>query len=98
MKKPQIIALILIAIATSFFVLNLDSGGSYGSFTQAKNKPDNEFTVAGELNQNKQIVYSPKVNANYFSFFMHDKKGNEMQVILNEHARQKGQRDAGDTQ
>jgi hypothetical protein len=61
MKKPQIIALILIAIATSFFVLNLDSGGSYGSFTQAKNKPDNEFTVAGELNQNKQIVYSPKV-------------------------------------
>ena len=41
-----------------------------------------EFTVIGELNKAKEIIYEPEVDANLFSFYVVDKEGAEQKIIF----------------
>jgi cytochrome c-type biogenesis protein CcmE len=82
MKKIHILGIVIIAIAIGAIFTTLQSTSTYASFTEAAKEPDQEFHVVGKLNKEKQTVYDPTVNANLFSFYMIDNKGEERKVIL----------------
>ncbi|MES2591821.1 MAG: cytochrome c maturation protein CcmE [Bacteroidota bacterium] len=82
MKKIHIIGIIIIAVAIGAILTTLNNTSTYANFAEAAQSPDNEFHVVGKLNKEKESVYEPKVNANLFSFYMVDNKGEERKVIL----------------
>ena len=83
MKKTHIIAIIVIAVAIGAIISTVSDAATYADFGTAEKFPGKEFQVVGELNKEKQIAYSPEVNANEFSFFMIDKQGTERKVVFN---------------
>lgn len=82
MKKTHIIGIIIIAVAIGAILTTLNNTSTYANFAEAAQSPDNEFHVVGKLNKEKESVYEPKVDANLFSFYMVDNKGEERKVIL----------------
>ena len=80
MKKSSIIGIVVIAIAIAVIIGTYGSASSYGSFADAKN--GGELHVIGYLDKTKALYYDPHTDANYFSFYMKDKKGNESKVIF----------------
>ena len=82
MKKSSIIGIIIIAIAIGVIIGTYAESSTYGSFSDAKSMHD-ELHVVGMLNKDKPITYNPKQDANYFSFYMKDNKGQECKVIFN---------------
>ncbi|MEO6904630.1 MAG: cytochrome c maturation protein CcmE [Bacteroidia bacterium] len=82
MKKIHILGIVIIAIAIGAIFTTLQSTSTYANFIEAAKEPDQEFHVVGKLNKVKQTIYEPTVNANLFSFYMIDNKGEERKVIL----------------
>lgn len=82
MKKIHIVGIVIIAIAIGAIFTTINNTSTYASFTEAAKEPGNEFHVVGKLNKEKEAVYEPKVNANLFTFYMIDNKGEERKVIL----------------
>jgi cytochrome c-type biogenesis protein CcmE len=83
MKKSNIILLVVIAVAIAVIVGMVGDFSTYETFATAARKPNREFHVIGELEKNRQMVYEPEKNANYFSFYVKDKAGNVRQVVFN---------------
>jgi len=81
MKKSSIIGIIVIAIAIAVIISTYSSSSTYGSFNDAK-KTESELHVVGKLNKTKQLVYDATKDANYFSFYMKDNKGEECKVVF----------------
>jgi cytochrome c-type biogenesis protein CcmE len=81
MKKSSIFGLIVIAIAIAVIISTYSSSSTYGSFLDAK-KTESTLQVVGHLNKQKALYYDAKVDANYFSFFMKDNKGQECKVVF----------------
>jgi cytochrome c-type biogenesis protein CcmE len=79
MKKSSIIGMIIIAIAIGVIVSTYADSSTYGSFSEAQ-ETQKELHVVGKLVKNKEMVYNPEVDANYFSFYMIDNKGKECKV------------------
>jgi cytochrome c-type biogenesis protein CcmE len=79
MKKSSIIGMIIIAMAIGVIVSTYADSSTYGSFTDAQ-ETQRELHVVGKLIKNKEMVYNPEVDANYFSFYMIDSKGKECKV------------------
>ncbi len=73
----------LSAIVVSVFISTADSSSEYASFTEAKQYQDTEFTVIGNLSKEKPIKYNPQLNPNLVTFYMTDKQGKELKVVLN---------------
>ncbi len=82
MKKIHIILIVLIAVAIGAILSSYGDASTYESFSVAAENPDKEFHVVGMLNKQKEKHYDPKVDANYFSFYLIDEKGTESKVIL----------------
>jgi len=82
MKKSSIIGIIIIAIAIGVIISTYADSSTYGSFSDAKASVE-ELHVVGQLNKEKQLVYNPVQNANYFAFYMKDDKGQECKVVFN---------------
>ena len=83
MKKTHIVGIIIIAIAMLSMISLLGNSSTYADFKEAKvSDPEDEVHVAGTLDLSKPIVYDPVKNPNSFSFYMKDKSGEEMHVIL----------------
>jgi cytochrome c-type biogenesis protein CcmE len=82
MKKIHIISIVLIAVAIGAILSSYGDASTYESFSVAAENPDKEFHVVGMLNKQKEKHYDPKVDANYFSFYLIDEKGTESKVIL----------------
>ena len=82
MKKTHIIGIIVIALAIGAIISTINDAGTYVTFAQAKQHPDMEFTVIGELNKSRDITYDPEVNVNLFSFYVIDKDGDEQKIIF----------------
>ena len=59
------------------------SSGTYSDFATAAKHPDIDYHVNGKLNKSKDMHYDPIENANLFSFYMVDKKGEERKVLYN---------------
>src|SRR5689334_17130303 len=82
MKKIHIILIILIAVAIGAIVSSYGDASTYESFNVATENPGKEYHVVGVLDKQKEKHYDPKVDPNYFSFYMIDEKGTESKVIL----------------
>lgn len=82
MKKSSIAGIIIIALAIGIIISTYADSSTYGSFTDAK-ETTSELHVVGHLNKEKELVYNPQQDANYFAFYMKDNKGLECKVIFN---------------
>lgn len=81
MKKSSIFGLVVIAIAIAVIVSVYSNSSTYGSFKDAE-KTASELHVVGHLNKNKELTYDATKDANYFSFYMTDNKGEECKVVF----------------
>jgi cytochrome c-type biogenesis protein CcmE len=80
MKKTHIIILVLMAVAAGVIIAMSADFTTYSDFPQAQAKPNTTVKVVGYLAKDKEIIYDPQKDANYFSFTMTDKQGNPQQV------------------
>ena len=81
MKKSSILGLVAIAIAIAVIVSLYSTTSSYGSFRDAK-KTASELSIVGHLDKQKELYYDAAKDANYFSFFVKDKQGEECKVVF----------------
>ena len=81
MKKSSILGLITIAVAIAVIISLYSSTSTYGTFTDAKST-NGQLHVIGYLDKQKELYYDAAKDANYFSFFMKDKKGQECKVVF----------------
>jgi cytochrome c-type biogenesis protein CcmE len=81
MKKSSIFGLVVIAIAIAIIISVYSNSSTYGSFKDAQNT-SSELHVVGHLNKQKQLFYDATKDANYFSFYMKDNKGEECKVVF----------------
>ena len=80
MKKSSIFGLVVIAIAIAVIISTYSSTSTYGTFNDAKNS-SSALHVVGRLDKQKELNYDATKDANYFSFFMKDSKGQECKVV-----------------
>lgn len=81
MKKSSIFGLVVIAIAIAVIISVYSNSSTYGSFKDAQ-ATSSELHVVGHLNKQKQLFYDATRDANYFSFYMKDNKGEECKVVF----------------
>ncbi|MFA6083010.1 cytochrome c maturation protein CcmE [Mucilaginibacter sp.] len=81
MKKSSILGIVVIAIAIAVIISTYSNTSTYGSFNDAK-ESKSELHVVGHLNKQKELFYDATKDANYFSFYMKDNKGEECKVIF----------------
>ncbi|WP_345951725.1 MULTISPECIES: cytochrome c maturation protein CcmE [unclassified Mucilaginibacter] len=81
MKKSSILGIIVIAVAIAVIISTYSNTSTYGSFKDAEQTKD-ELHIVGHLNKDKQLYYEPTKDANYFSFYMRDNKGEECKVVF----------------
>jgi len=80
MKKSAIIGLITIAICVCFLVSLNAKTSNYSTFTEAA-KDAGEFHVMGHWAKDKGTFYDAFKDANHFSFYMKDEKGEVKKVV-----------------
>src|SRR5580692_9971519 len=80
MKKSAILGLVTIAIAIAVIISLYSKTSTYSTFGEAK-KTASELRVVGHLDKQKELYYDAAKNANYFSFYVEDNKGEECKVI-----------------
>ena len=79
MKKSSIFGLVVIAIAIAVIICTYGSASTYGSIADAR-KTSDELHVIGHLDTKKELYYDAVKNANYFTFYIKDDKGEECKV------------------
>ncbi len=82
MKKSSILGIIAIAIAIAIIISIYADSSTYASFKEAQTT-EAELHVVGQLNKEKDLIYNPIENANYFAFYMLDEHGEECKVVFN---------------
>lgn len=82
MKKSSILGIVAIAVAIAIIISIYADSSTYASFSEAQ-KTEAELHVVGQLNKEKDLIYNPIQNANYFAFFMLDEHGEECKVVFN---------------
>ncbi|HEY0246245.1 MAG TPA: cytochrome c maturation protein CcmE [Mucilaginibacter sp.] len=81
MKKSSIFGLVVIAIAIAVIISVYSNSSTYGSFNDAQ-KTSSQLHVVGHLDKQKQLFYDATKDANYFSFYMKDNRGEECKVVF----------------
>ncbi len=81
MKKSSIMGLVVIAVAIAVIISVISKSSSYSTFNDAK-KISSELSIVGHLDKQKELYYDAAKDANYFSFFVKDKKGDECKVVF----------------
>jgi cytochrome c-type biogenesis protein CcmE len=81
MKKSSIIGIVVIAIAIAVIISTYSNTSTYGSFNDAK-ETKSELHIVGHLNKQKELYFDATKDANYFSFYMKDNKGEECKVVF----------------
>ncbi len=80
MKKTHIIILILVAVSVGVIIARTGDYTTYANFVEAKEK-GKSVNVVGYLAKDKEMVYDPQKDPNFFSFTMTDKEGNLCKVV-----------------
>jgi cytochrome c-type biogenesis protein CcmE len=80
MKKSSILGLVVIAICIAVIVCTYSSSSIYGTISDAK-KTTSELQLICHLDKQKAFYYDALKDANYFSFFVTDPKGQECKVV-----------------
>ncbi|HUH18680.1 cytochrome c maturation protein CcmE [Albibacterium sp.] len=81
MKKSSILGIVVIAVFIAIIISIYGDSSTYASFDEAQ-ETEAELHVVGQLNKEKELVYNPTQNANYFSFYMLDEHGKECKVVF----------------
>lgn len=81
MKKSSIFGLVVIAIAIAVIISVYSSSSTYGTFKDAQNT-ESQLQVVGHLDKGKELQYDATKDANYFSFYMIDNKGQSCKVVF----------------
>lgn len=81
MKKSSILGIVLIAVLIAIVISIYGDSSTYASFDEAQ-KTEAELHVVGQLNKDKELIYNPTENANYFAFYMVDEEGAERKVVF----------------
>ncbi len=81
MKRSNIILLVVIAVAVAIIFSVVGDFSTYETFATATAKQGEEFHVIGVLDEQKPMTYDPQKDANYFSFYLKDKKGKINKVV-----------------
>ena len=81
MKKSSIFGLVVIAIAIAVIISVYSSSSTYGTFSDAQ-ETESQLQVVGQLDKEKDLQYDATKDANYFSFYMKDNKGQECKVVF----------------
>jgi cytochrome c-type biogenesis protein CcmE len=81
MKKSSIFGLVVIAIAIAVIISVYSNSSTYGTFGDAQ-KTNSELHIVGHLNKSRELFYDATKDANYFSFYMKDNKGEERKVVF----------------
>ncbi len=80
MKAFHIIILAVVVVGIAVVVSLFRDSSTYSDFGIAAKNPDNEYHIIGSLVKGKPIEYNAAEDANSFSFYMTDEKGNESKV------------------
>ncbi|OCX53693.1 cytochrome C biogenesis protein [Mucilaginibacter sp. PPCGB 2223] len=81
MKKGSILGIVVIAIAIAVIISTYSKTSSYGSFKEAMTSAA-PLQIVGHLDKSKELYYDATKDANYFSFYMTDNKGQECKVVF----------------
>lgn len=81
MKKSSIFGLVVIAIAIAVIISVYSSSSTYGTFSDAQ-ETESQLQVVGQLDKGKKTHYDATKDANYFSFYMNDNKGQNCKVVF----------------
>jgi len=81
MKKSSILGLIVIAIGIAVILCTYSSSSTYGTISDVK-KTASELQLICHLDKQKAFYYDAVKDANYFSFFVTDSKGQECKVVF----------------
>lgn len=73
--------MVVIAVAMGVIISTYADSSTYGTFSDAI-ETKKELHVVGKLQLDKEMVYNPEVDANYFSFFLKDNDGKECKVVF----------------
>jgi cytochrome c-type biogenesis protein CcmE len=81
MKKIYIVAFVMIAAAIVMLMSAADDMSTYSSFKEAR-ETGKKVKIAGQLAKDKEMLYDPQGDPNYFTFFIRDTEGEERKVVL----------------
>src|SRR3569833_2830626 len=81
MKKSSIFGIVVIAVAIAVIISTYASSSTNSSFKEAK-QTNSELHVIGHLDKEKELYYDATKDANYFSFYVKDDKGDECKVVF----------------
>ena len=81
MKKIPIIIVLLVAGAIALFMTAADQISSYATFSTAASV-SGKVKVIGTLALDKEMVYNPEKDPNYFSFYANDEDGRQSKVVF----------------
>ena len=81
MKRIHFISIALIAVAIVMLIMASGDLSTYGTFEAARDARG-KVKIAGQLAKDKEMVYNPEQDPNYFSFYLTDQEGEEQRVIL----------------
>jgi cytochrome c-type biogenesis protein CcmE len=81
MKKIYIVAIAMIAVAIVLLTSTAKEVSTYGTFAEAS-RTGEKVKIAGQLSKDKEMLYEPEKDPNYFSFYIKDAKGEERKVVL----------------
>src|SRR5476651_1173715 len=81
MKKSSILGIVVIAVAIAVIISTYSKSTTYGSFKEAA-ATNAQLQIVGHLDKGKQLLYDATKDANYFSFYMKDNKGEECKVVF----------------
>ena len=81
MKKIYIIAILMVAAAIVMLTTAADDMSTYSTFAQAA-QSSKKVKIAGQLSKDKEMIYNPQKDPNYFSFYITDSEGVEKKVVL----------------
>ena len=82
MKKIHRAAIGILLVALALIFTASQDFSTYASFQDAA-ASGHEVKIVGQLAKDKEIVYDPAVDPNYFSFHVIDKDGVTRKVIMN---------------
>ncbi len=71
----------MIGVAILMLTTAADDMSTYSTFEDAI-ETGKKVKIAGQLSKDKEMVYDPQIDPNYFSFYIKDTDGVERKVVL----------------
>ena len=81
MKKIHFVAIALIGLGVFLLVRASGDMSTYSTFEDAE-RSGKVVKIVGHLAKDKEMVYNPEIDPNYFSFFVKDMDGQENEVVF----------------